>query len=245
MKNMETHFQSLFEDLDDGINSGWNGTVMQWKKSTQEEKDEFKRQWSKNNNLDPVNDFFGTSVLNARRDVQEAINAKRGENMVWNYEKGCEEAVAYPSGSNVYTPPKWKNNAASACALKWEEAEAKSHYYRNTKITGVKEHWDKEAATRWYELEKTMLWGQASQMPDFRRRYIEWLSKATEMDVQLGITDLAIDELPMMERIIAVGYRTLAKAEHPDLGGTPERFQKLKETKEKLDQVMKEVKDLL
>lgn len=47
------------------------------------------------------------------------------------------------------------------------------------------------------------------------------------------------------ERIIAKGFRELAKTEHPDTGGTEQRFRELRDAKRQLDRMMEEVGEIL
>lgn len=86
-------------------------------------------------------------------------------------------------------------------------------------------------------------WDKASQHEKFRRGYIEWL--ASTDGVGDSLSDLEIEQLPMIERIIARGYRELAKTEHPDVGGSEARFAALRKAKSQIDQVMREVGELL
>lgn len=195
----------------------------------------------------PIHDFFKPAYTEAKKKQDAVEKVKDGKHMAWNYEKGCEEVVAYEYGKNgIYTPPNWKNNHISGLAVRWEEAEAKAKYYdRPSALPTVRKYWDEQAVSRWYELEKAMLWDKAAEVPDFRRKYVEWLSRATEMEVEMGISDVDINNLPMMQRMIALGFRQLAKETHPDLGGDPEQFMKVKDVKKQLDAVLEEVKDLL
>lgn len=162
--------------------------------------------------------------------------------MPWNYETGREEPAPYTSGKSgpfSCAPPKIIRHGCLEI-MAWEQAETAWHASRywsaSVPLIGVTNAW--EAAEM-----AVIGWDKAGQKESFRRGYMEWL--ASTNGVGDSLSDLEIEQLPMIDRIIARGYRELAKTEHPDVGGTAERFAALRKAKGQLDQVMREVGELL
>lgn len=164
--------------------------------------------------------------------------------MAWNYEKSCDEPDAYKYGEGIYTPPAWSIGSKGFMqkVMYWEQAEARAVAYRNSTYADT---YKANAINCWGALERAMTWEDASKIPEFRRQYIEWLAKKKDVDYQMGFQDVSEDSLPILQRIIAVGYRQLAKTAHPDLGGTVEDFNNLKTAKNQLDLVLKSLEDVL
>ncbi len=166
--------------------------------------------------------------------------------MAWNYETGQEELNPYSGGHGPQSTGFYKQGCQEI--LRWEEAEIA---WREgwcpaqflPRETWTKAAWGRVLAT-WEEAEMAVIgWDKRSEADNFRRGYITWLALSNGSSITLS--DLDIDALPLLERIIAKGYRELAKTEHPDVGGSPERFAALREAKGQLDKVMEEVGDLL
>ena len=170
--------------------------------------------------------------------------------MAWNYEKGCEEEMPYKYGSGLYTPPDYSSRPEIlSVVLNWEKAEARVYCMRAMNRSPSYISWNDTARHAWRRLEEQMIgdtWDNNAKIPEFRRKYIEWLAKEVKIASDIGLCDPVSEEsLPMLERIIAAGYRTLAKTAHPDLGGTDKDFRNLKIAKEQLDSMLAEVKDIL
>ncbi len=162
--------------------------------------------------------------------------------MPWNYETGREEQAPYNGGEGgpvSCAPPKIFSQGCMEILL-WEQAETAwrmSRYWMpDTPVAGVLAIWEKAEMA-------VLGWDKASQKENFRRGYMNWL--ASTDGVGDALSDLEIEQLPMIDRIIARGYRELAKTEHPDVGGTAARFAALRKAKAQLDQVMREVGELL
>ncbi len=162
--------------------------------------------------------------------------------MAWNYEKGCEELAPYDGsdgGPVSCAPPAFLNRGCLEI-LAWEKTEAAWHRDRNwrtgTVMPGVIAVWERAEIA-------LIGWDERSRREDFRRGYIDWLAGSSgAMD---SMSDLEIDALPLLDRIVARGYRELAKTEHPDVGGSDERFTALRKAKAQLDTVLREVGQLL
>jgi hypothetical protein len=81
---------------------------------------------------------------------------------------------------------------------------------------------------------------ELSQVPD---HYIDWQIEQNEKSIKMFRDEkerrLAQIEakLPMMERLIQVGYRTLASQNHPDKGGNTKTMQEVNAAYEKLKQL--------
>lgn len=161
--------------------------------------------------------------------------------MAWNYETGREEAMPYVGGVGPQScpPPKFYKKGCLEI-LRWEDLEAA--WYRDRNWT--KTYTPETVIQSWENAEMGVIgWDKRAQVENFRRGYIDWL--ATQDGVADALSDLEIEQLPLIERIIARGYRELSKTEHPDVGGTTQRFAQLREAKKQLDQVMQEIGDLL
>ena len=161
--------------------------------------------------------------------------------MAWNYEKGCDEPAPY----NVLSGPLFTPNpnklvdiaAARMEVHRWETNEAwlKQNYWRD-KDAGMK-----KVTESWERAEMAVAgWSDRAKLDTFRRGYLEWLAKGNSVADQVALSDLEIEQLPLLERIIAKGYRELAKTAHPDTGGTAEEFGKLRTAKMQLDRVLAE-----
>lgn len=164
--------------------------------------------------------------------------------MAWNYERGCDEPKAYPIGSTLYTPPPWKPETIRD-VMNWEAAEARVRQYPQG--TNIRQEWNEKATLLWKRLEAVVMgWEKNAEIPEFRRRYMEWLAKEAGVEAEIGFVDeVSTEDLPMIERIIWEGFRKLAKTEHPDMGGTTDRFVALKNAKTQLDGILREVREVL
>ncbi len=174
----------------------------------------------------------------------------------WNYEKGCEEPMAYTalSGGTVLTPrpgliidPERTREDQAAMVAKvhdWQQKETNlklnnsGNRYRKTTV--------EECIAAWEKAEMAIAgWDRHSKIDSFRAGYLEWLAKGNQVADQVALSDLEISELPLLERVVAKGYRELAKTEHPDAGGDSERFDKLKNAKLQLDRLLVEMREIL
>lgn len=174
--------------------------------------------------------------------------------MAWNYEKGCEESVAYTVlGRGPVTPPPGfvtdtitggKNLEAVQMAVhKWQNNES---WLKSGKWKNNPEHGQRETLKSWRQAEMAIAdWLKKGDTEKFRSGYLEWLAKGNQVADDLGLTEVEIEKLPAIERIIAKGYRELAKEAHPDTGGTPEKFRELRGAKLQLDRMLSEVGELL
>lgn len=171
--------------------------------------------------------------------------------MGWNYETGREETDAYTVMSGPLLTPKPGMTLEGAKNIEkvrikihlWENAESwlKSNKWRNDPERGKR-----EVMKAWRDAEMAITgWDDRSQADSFRRGYLEWLAKGNQVADQVGLSDLEVDQLPLLERVVARGYRELAKTEHPDTGGTAERFSALRTAKLQLDRMMAEVGEIL
>lgn len=161
--------------------------------------------------------------------------------MGWNYEKGCEDPKAYTSGMGPITPepPKFYTRGCQEI-LYWEGLEAAWKRDRNWQTGYV----IRSVVIAWEKAEMAIVgWDKRSQVEQFRRGYLEWL--ASSSGVADALSDLEIEQLPMIERLVARGYREMAKAAHPDTGGSKEAFHELRQAKTQLDRILIEVGDLL
>lgn len=83
---------------------------------------------------------------------------------------------------------------------------------------------------------------------DIPRDYLEWLIGSREKEIASFKAEIERRELveassvSMVERLIAEGYRSLAKKLHPDTGGTAEEFTALKAASEQLKAIIGEFK---
>jgi hypothetical protein len=169
--------------------------------------------------------------------------------MAWNWEKGCEEDDAYKHGGTVYSPPAWRQDVLGL-VVQWSRAEDKAERFKR------RYGYEEEAVDLWYTLEARMVFDDEAKKSEFRRGYMEYLAKGQKVVDEI-ITDslnrgIMEDKLPYLERIIARGYRSLAKEVHPDVADNPEEaerfkeeFQNLKVARLQLDAILKEVKDIL
>lgn len=162
--------------------------------------------------------------------------------MAWNYETGKEEPSPYtdPIGG-IYSAPVYAARISDQL-FRWNKAETEAWYKRKSTTAFL---YTCAAIREWERLERVMTWDDEATKAEFRRKYIEFLAKTDILDCDLGLKDLDVDSLPILQRIIAVGYRQLAKTAHPDMGGTTEEFNELRQGKVQLDSILKEVKDLL
>lgn len=132
-----------------------------------------------------------------------------------------------------------------AAVHKWQQTEAwlknNSGSYGRRSSTTVN-----DAVRDWEKAEMAIAgWQNRAKIDTFRAGYLEFLAKGNQVADQVALTDLEIEELPLLERIVAKGYRELAKSEHPDVGGDSARFDKLKTAKLQLDRLLVEMKDIL
>jgi len=155
--------------------------------------------------------------------------------MAWNYEKDCDEEAPYQFGTGIYTPPTW-NPVLADLVRAWEKAEAQCVWSKNR--PGV---YTVRAIQLWEELEAAMVQDTSKS----RREYLEWLARGKNLDAQMGFRDVEEKDLPLLNRIVNVGFRTIAKEVHPDLGGTDQQFMDLKQAKVQLDIILREMKDIL
>jgi hypothetical protein len=174
--------------------------------------------------------------------------------MAWNYENGCEETVAYTVLSHGPVTPKAtfannplefgeEMNRVRIAVYEWQVAEGwlKGGKWHNNRDIGVA-----EVLKKWGRAEMAIVnWNKHGDQEKFRVGYLEWLAKGNQIADDVGLSDLEIEKLPSIERIIAKGYRELAKEAHPDTGGTPEKFRDLRTAKLQLDRMLMEVGDLL
>jgi hypothetical protein len=160
--------------------------------------------------------------------------------VAWNYETGQEEAKAYADSlSGPYTPPPppfW--GKATLEIHQWEQAEAA------VKALRVSTANTRRVIRAWEKAEMAVIgWDKAAEHEKFRRGYMEWL--AMQNGGVDSLSDLDLESMPLLERIVTEGYRVLAKKNHPDLGGSADKFREVREAKGKLDQVLSEVGELL
>lgn len=153
--------------------------------------------------------------------------------MAWNWEKGCEEETPYQFGGGIYTPPNW-DKGLGKLVLAWEKAEAIAKRSKS-------KSYEREAIKCWEALEAEMTLDSAQS----RRDYLEWRARGKKLDSTMGFKPVDEDSLPLLNRIVSVGYRTMAKTAHPDLGGSDEEFRSLKQAKVQLDTILKEVEGIL
>ena len=176
--------------------------------------------------------------------------------MAWNYETGRDEPNAYTvlDRGGLFTPKpgpiinpdlsRQEHMEVVAAVHKWQQTEAwlknnaGSNWGRKATVS--------EAIRDWERAEMAIAgWQKRAQLDTFRAGYLEFLAKGNQVADQVALSDLEIEELPLLERIVAKGYRELAKSEHPDVGGDAGRFDKLKTAKLQLDRLLVEMKDIL
>jgi len=175
--------------------------------------------------------------------------------MAWNFEKGCEEPNPYtavtggtvltPRPGPVIDPERAREDQAEMVSRvhAWQQNES---WLKNDSGPWRKKVTEAEVIASWERAEMAIAgWQNHSKIESFRAGYLEWLAKGTQVADQVTLTDLQIEELPMLERVVAKGYRELAKTEHPDAGGSDERFDKLRTAKLQLDRLLVEMKDIL
>lgn len=79
-----------------------------------------------------------------------------------------------------------------------------------------------------------------SDIRDVPRGYLEWLVENSRNTVSMVEEELArrdlLEEASMtwMERIVTTGYRTLAKQNHPDIGGNADDMKRINSAAEEL-----------
>lgn len=173
--------------------------------------------------------------------------------MAWNYETGRDEPMAYTAltGGTVLTPrpgpiidpDRTREDQAMMVAKvhDWQDKETRLKQIRpSRKVT------ESEVISAWEKAEMAIAgWDRHSKIDSFRAGYLEWLAKGNQVADQVALSDLEISELPLLERVVAKGYRELAKTEHPDAGGDSERFDKLKNAKLQLDRLLCEMREIL
>ncbi len=177
----------------------------------------------------------------------------------WNFEKGCEETNAYTvlSSGSLFTPKpgpvidpdlsRQEHMEVVAAVHKWQQTEAwlKNNAGSHGGRWGKKVTTD-DAVRDWEKAEMAIAgWQKRAQLDTFRSGYLEFLAKGNQVADQVALTDLEIEALPLLERIVAKGYRELAKSEHPDVGGDAGRFDKLKTAKLQLDRLLVEMGEVL
>lgn len=174
--------------------------------------------------------------------------------MAWDYEKGCEVPNAYANkpGSTLYSPPTKgfpKRHRGLASVYIVAEMGVTAINYTQMKQAHIIEVKNRAESAFIKLVEEIMNWQGIADDPQVRTKFLEWLTienKAIAMNIDgMSISDVDINKMPMMERIIATGYKKLATKMHPDLGGTTEDFQELTDAHSTLKVVLKEVKDLL
>ena len=123
----------------------------------------------------------------------------------------------------------------------WENAESHLRHDRFGKERALS-----LAIRKWEEAEMAILgWQEKANAESFRRGYLEWLAKGAKVADSVGMTELDIEQLPMLERIVARGYRELSKKAHPDVGGSAEEFDQVTQAKKQLEALIASVRDLL
>lgn len=163
--------------------------------------------------------------------------------MAWNFEKGCEEERPYNNMlGSVHSPPMW-GKAWSAVQV-WTQAEA---WVDRSKWgwAETKDNFNQQAILRWIQCEREIMWDKNSEIPEFRRKYIDWLAREKNVSSEIGLTDVDIESMPLLERVIAAGYKQLAKTAHPDLGGSQQEFLDLRNARTQLDRMLAEVGEIL
>jgi Putative quorum-sensing-regulated virulence factor len=82
-------------------------------------------------------------------------------------------------------------------------------------------------------------------MRDVPREYLEWLlenSRKTVADVEAELERRdSLEEASMswMERVVSVGYKTLARQHHPDLGGDADMMKQINNAAEELRRILR------
>jgi hypothetical protein len=85
---------------------------------------------------------------------------------------------------------------------------------------------------------------RASQVPE---EYLMWLRDSSEDKIRKVDNELArrraLEEASMSlaERLIAEGYRSMAKKAHPDAGGDPDEFRRLTSARAALVEITRKV----
>ena len=86
------------------------------------------------------------------------------------------------------------------------------------------------------------------ELGEVPREYVEWLLESRRKDVVLYEQELERRDLleasagDFLDKIVAEGFRQLAKREHPDTGGSAARFAELKAAQEQLRMLLGELK---
>jgi len=89
---------------------------------------------------------------------------------------------------------------------------------------------------------------KGSYMGDVPAEYIEWLikEKQAELDMFRAELDrrarLQEDQMPMIEKLVSAGYKSLAQRFHPDKGGATADFQALQAAYEQLRAALRALK---
>lgn len=176
-------------------------------------------------------------VIDPQQPPPGAFTVCTTQPMPWNYETGKEEFNPYPERS-VYKPDLVKE---------WREAE--EYTLKRVVQGGVVPRLEAQnLILAWEKAEGYIIMSKfqdLSKMSSFRNGYIAWLEAEEYKKSQQVLPEASIDQLPMINRIIAKGFRELAKDLHPDVGGNAKRFDELREAKANLDRIVREVEDLL
>jgi hypothetical protein len=183
----------------------------------------------------------------------DAAKAK-ANNMAWNYDTGQEDPTGAAQSGGVITPPAYLNSWPKSVRdlwVRWQLAESACATRSGTVDYGRLEQ---VAAKRWQELIEILLPVLNVQHSTYRHKFVLWLmSRIPDCDPNkktsnpLGELDMSkVDEnLPLMDRIVQEGFKAIAKRAHPDVGGSAEKFIELKQSTKQLQDLLKEVKDLL
>lgn len=83
---------------------------------------------------------------------------------------------------------------------------------------------------------------------DVPQDYLEWLKNKAEEDIVridrelMRREDIEKASQSTVEKLVAEGFRSLAKKLHPDHGGTAEQFRDLQAARERLNVILREIK---
>lgn len=84
-----------------------------------------------------------------------------------------------------------------------------------------------------------------SDIRDVPREYLEWLLESNRNMVDAVESELQrrdeLEEASMswMERIVSTGYKTLAKTNHPDIGGSSDDMKRINSAAEELRRLLR------
>lgn len=80
---------------------------------------------------------------------------------------------------------------------------------------------------------------------DVPREYLEWLAEnnrktLSDIETELERRDAAEEaSMSWMERVVTVGFKTLAKQHHPDLGGDADTMKQINSAADELRRILK------